>query len=153
MALDVAVVMDPIGKIKVGKDTSFAMMLEAQRRGHRLHYVVPGGLSLDREVPMARMASAEVRDDPADWYRLGPVERRPLDAMDVVLVRTDPPFDANYLYDTQVLGLAQDRGVLVVCDPRLSGRGYGRAFLDSLPPMKRTRDLAEVQAFLARASG
>ena len=51
MALDVAVVMDPIGKIKIGKDTSFAMMLEAQRRGHRLHYVVPGGLSLDGAAP------------------------------------------------------------------------------------------------------
>ena len=57
MALDVAVVMDPIGSIKIGKDTSFAMMLEAQRRGHRLHYVQPGGLSLDGSRPMARVCT------------------------------------------------------------------------------------------------
>src|SRR5690606_12875647 len=94
MALDVAVVMDPIEKIKIGKDTSFAMLLEARRRGHRLHYVIPGGLSIDDSAAMARTARLDVRDDPAGWFELGPVARRPLADMDVVLVRTDPPFDA-----------------------------------------------------------
>ena len=117
MALDVAVVMDPIGKIKIGKDTSFAMMLEAQRRGHRLHYVSPGGLSLDGARPMARLAEVEVRDDPAGWYTLGPVRTRPLAEMDVVLMRTDPPVDADYLHDTHILSVAQAEGVLVVERP------------------------------------
>ncbi|HEU0152114.1 MAG TPA: glutathione synthase [Arenimonas sp.] len=153
MALDVAVVMDPIGSIKIGKDTSFAMMLEARRRGHRLHYVAPGGLSLDGERAMARMAAAEVRDDPADWVTLGPVERRPLAAMDVVLVRTDPPFDANYLYDTHILGLAQAEGVLVVNDPRglrdLNEKLGALLFPQCCPPTRVSRDAAELRAFVA----
>src|SRR5688572_12516713 len=118
MALDVAVVMDPIGKIKIGKDTSFAMMLEAQRRGHRLHYVFPGGLSLDGSRAMARVAPVSVHDDPADWYRLGEAQTLPLAGFDVVLMRTDPPVDADYLYDTHILAIAQAEGVLVLNDPQ-----------------------------------
>ena len=107
MALDVAVVMDPIEKIKVSKDTSFAMMLEARRRGHRLHYVAPGGLSLDGSRPMARLAPVEVRDQTVDWFTLGEARLRPLAEMDVVLMRTDPPVDADYLHDTHILSVAQ----------------------------------------------
>lgn len=153
MALDVAVVMDPIGSIKIGKDTSFAMMLEARRRGHRLHYVPPGGLSLDGEQAMGRMAPAEVRDDPAGWYELGPFARRPLAEMDVVLVRTDPPFDANYLYDTHILGLAQARGVLVVNDPQglrdLNEKLGALLFPQCCPPTRVSRDAADLRAFVA----
>ncbi|GAB2495646.1 glutathione synthase [Arenimonas alkanexedens] len=153
MALDVAVVMDPINRIKIGKDTSFAMMLEAQRRGHRVHYVPPGGLSLDGERAMARMAVAQVRDDPADWYELAPVQRRPLAEMDVVLVRTDPPFDANYLYDTHILGLAQAEGVLVVNDPQglrdLNEKLGALHFPQCCPPSRVSRDASELRAFVA----
>jgi glutathione synthase len=153
MALDVAVVMDPIGKIKIGKDTSFAMMLEAQRRGHRLHYVVPGGLSLDGERPMARLAPVQVRDDPADWYSLGPVATRPLSDIDVVLMRTDPPVDADYLHDTHVLSLAQAAGVLVVNDPRglrdLNEKLAALLFPQCCPPTRVSRDAAELKAFVA----
>lgn len=153
MALDVAVVMDPIGKIKIGKDTSFAMMLEAQRRGHRLHYVLPGGLALDGAEPVARLAPVTVRDDPADWYGLGPSEVRPLSGVDVVLVRTDPPVDADYLYDTHILSLAQDAGVLVVNDPRglrdLNEKLAALLFPQCCPPTRVSRDPADLRAFVA----
>ena len=153
MALDVAVVMDPIGKIKIGKDTSFAMMLEAQRRGHRLHYVVPGGLSLDGARPMARLAPVQVRDDPADWYSLGPVSARPLAEMGVVLMRTDPPVDADYLHDSHILSLAQDAGTLVVNDPRglrdLNEKLGALLFPQCCPPTRVSRDAAELKAFVA----
>ncbi len=153
MALDVAVVMDPIGNIKIGKDTSFAMMLEARRRGHRLHYVLPGGLSLDGSRPMARLAEAEVRDDPADWYSLGPVRTRPLAEMDVVLMRTDPPVDADYLHDTHILTLAQAEGVLVVNDPRglrdLNEKLGALLFPQCCPPTRVSRDAGELKAFVA----
>src|SRR5690606_26047643 len=69
--LDVIVVMDPIGSIKIAKDTTFAMLLEAQRRGHRLHYVRPGGLSLRDGRALAWAAPLAVRDDKAGWYELG----------------------------------------------------------------------------------
>ena len=153
MALDVAVVMDPIGGIKVGKDTTLAMLLEAGRRGHRLHYVFPGGLSLDGNRPMARVAPLEVRDDPTDWYRLGDVARRPLAGFDVVLMRTDPPVDAAYLHDTHVLSMAQDEGVLVVNDPRglrdLNEKLGALLFPDCSPPTRVSRDAGELKAFVA----
>jgi len=77
MPLDIVVVMDPIGSIKVAKDSTFAMLLEGQRRGHRLHYVLPGGLALDRGAAVARTAPLSVRDDPAGWFELGPAAVRP----------------------------------------------------------------------------
>jgi glutathione synthase len=153
MVLDVAVVMDPIGGIKIGKDTSFAMLLEAQRRGHRLHYVSPGGLWLDGSRPMARLAALEVRDDPADWHRLGPAEARPLGEMDVVLMRTDPPVDANYLHDTHILSLAQAEGVLVLNDPRglrdLNEKLGALLFPQCCPPTRVSRHAADLRAFVA----
>ena len=153
MALDVAVVMDPIAGIKVVKDTTFAMMLEAERRGHRLHYVIPGGLSLDGNRPMARVAPVRVRDDPADWYQLGEPARRPLSEFDVVLMRTDPPVDSDYLYDTHVLSIAQDEGVLVVNDPRglrdLNEKLAALLFPDCSPPTRVSRSAAELKAFVA----
>jgi glutathione synthase len=153
MALDVAVVMDPIEKIKIGKDTSFAMLLEAQRRGHRLHYIVPGGLSLDGSRAMARVAALEVSDDPADWYRLGPVARRPLAGIDVVLMRTDPPVDADYLYDSHVLTIAQGEGVMVLNDPQglrdLNEKLGALLFPQCCPPTRVSRDPGELKAFVA----
>src|SRR3546814_12796802 len=104
MVLDIVVVMDPIGDIRIAKDSTFAMLLEAQRRGHRLHYVRPGGLSLRDGVAMADLAPLSVRDDPAGWVALGRPSHRALGGGDVVLVRTDPPVDREYILDTQVLG-------------------------------------------------
>ncbi|KFN48918.1 glutathione synthase [Arenimonas composti] len=153
MALDVAVVMDPIEKIRIGKDTSFAMLLEASRRGHRLHYVLPGGLSLDGARAMARVAPLQVRDDPAGWYSLGPVARRPLAEVDVVLVRTDPPFDADYLYDTHILDLARRDGVMVVNDPAglrdINEKLGALLFPQCCPPSRVSRDAGELKAFVA----
>ena len=110
MPLDIVVVMDPIGSIKVAKDSTFAMLLEGQRRGHRLHYVLPGGLALDAGEAVARAAPLKVRDDPARWFELGPDAPRPFRAGDVVLMRRDPPVDAEYLQDTHVLDIARRAG-------------------------------------------
>src|SRR5512134_1204026 len=118
MPLDIVVVMDPIESIKIAKDSTFAMLLEAQRRGHRLHYVRPGGLWLRDGVAMATTSPLTVRDDPAGWHELGPPSRRALGAGDVVLMRTDPPVDDEYIHDTQILGIAQQAGACVVNDPR-----------------------------------
>ncbi len=71
MPLDVVVVMDPITGIKIAKDTTFALLLEAQRRSHRLHYVHPGSLSLNEGRTFAQTAPLQVRDNKTDWYTLG----------------------------------------------------------------------------------
>jgi len=153
MPLHVAVVMDPIGAIKIVKDTSFAMLLEAQRRGHQLHYVVPGGLGISDGRSMARMAALTVADDPGKWYTLGEAQTRPLAGIDVVLMRTDPPVDADYLHDTHILSLAQSEGVLVVNDPQglrdLNEKLAALLFPQCCPPTLISRNAAELRAFVA----
>jgi glutathione synthase len=153
MPLHVAVVMDPIGSIRIAKDTSFAMLLEAQRRGHHLHYVVPGGLGAAGGRAVARMAPLSVRDDPAGWYTLGAAGTRPLAEMDVVLMRRDPPVDAAYLHDTHILSLAQDEGVLVANDPRglrdLNEKLAALLFPACCPPTLVSRQFSDLRAFIA----
>ena len=112
--LDVSGVMDPIGSIKIAKDTTFAMLLEAQRRGHRLHYVSPGGLSVRDGRAVATVAPLQVRDVAGDHYTLGDWSTLSFGPGQVVLMRTDPPVDADYLHDTQILSLAQAQGARVL---------------------------------------
>ena len=152
MVLDVVVVMDPIGSIRTAKDSTFAMLLEARRRGHRLHYVVPGGLGLRDGAATALLAPLSVRDDPDSWFELGLAERRALGAGDVVLMRTDPPVDDEYIHDTQVLGIAQAAGALVVNDPQ-GLRDYNEKlaallFPQCCPPSLVSRDAAALKAFV-----
>ena len=172
MPLHVAVVMDPIGSILIAKDTSFAMLLEAQRRGHRLHYVFPGGLgatggrAIARSAPLsvrddptgwftlgeARTAPLAVRDEPGGWYTLGEARTAPLAEMDVVLMRRDPPVDAEFLHDSLILSLAQAEGVLVANDPQglrdLNEKLAALLFPACCPPTLVSRDAAALRAFL-----
>ena len=153
MPLDVVVVMDPIGAIKIAKDTTFAMLLEAQRRGHRLHYVLPGGLSLRDGKAIAQAAPLTVKDDKAGWFTLGEAAELPFGPGQVVLMRKDPPFDDQFLYDTQILSIAQAAGVLVVNDPQ-GLRDYNEKlgallFPQCCPPTLVSRDKAALKAFVA----
>src|SRR3546814_11881393 len=91
MPLDVIVVMDPIGSIKIAKDSTFAMLLEAQRRDHRLHYVIPGGLSLHGGQAGAQVAPLAVRDDAGAWFELGQQSRRTPAPRDAALWRREAP--------------------------------------------------------------
>jgi glutathione synthase len=117
MSLSLGVVMDPIEAIKPWKDTTLAMLLEAQRRGWSIFYMTPPDLSvLDGNVE-AMMAPLSVRDDNQDWFQRGRAERRPLAALDVILMRQDPPFTVEYLYATQLLEQAEREGVMVVNRP------------------------------------
>jgi glutathione synthase len=153
MVLDIVVVMDPIGSIRIAKDSTFAMLLEARRRGHRLHYVVPGGLGVRDGAATALLAPLEVRDDPAGWFELGVATRRDLGAGDVILMRTDPPVDGEYIHDTQVLGLAQAAGALVVNDPQglrdFNEKLAALRFPECCPPTLVSRDPAALKAFVA----
>lgn len=153
MPFDVIVVMDPIGSIKIAKDTTFAMLLEAQRRGHRLHYVLPGGLSLRDGQAVARTAPLTVQDDKAGWFSLGEAAEQPFGPGQVVLMRKDPPVDPEYLYDTHVLSVAQVAGALVVNDPQ-GLRDYNEKlaallFPQCCPPTLVSRDAAALKAFVA----
>lgn len=153
MSLDVVVVMDPIGSIKIVKDTTFAMLLEAQRRGHRLQYVIPGRLSLRDGVAQAQVAALTVKDDKAGWFTLGDTRTLTFGPGQVVLMRKDPPVDDQYLYDTHVLGIAQQAGALIVNDPQ-GLRDYNEKlaallFPQCCPPTLVSRDPAALKAFVA----
>jgi glutathione synthase len=153
MSLDIIVVMDPIGSIKTSKDSTFAMLLEGQRRGHRLHYVLPGGLSMRDGVAHAHAASLRVQEDPARWHELGQPSHRAFAAGDVVLMRKDPPVDADFIHDTQILGHAQRQGARVVNDPQglrdLNEKLAALAFPQCCPPTVVSRDAATLKAFVA----
>ncbi len=117
-SLKTGVVMDPIGDIKTYKDSTFAMLLEAQRRGHTLYYMEPGDLFAKDGRVYAVMQQLEVRDNTNDWFSLTAVGSRPLDELDIVLMRRDPPFDMNYIYTTYMLELAESAGTLVINRPQ-----------------------------------
>lgn len=148
-----AVVMDPIESIKIVKDSTFAMLLEAQRRGWALHYVVPGSLGFRGGTAGARLASLRVEDDKARWFHLGEAMWRPLAEMDEVLMRKDPPVDADFVHDTQVLAAAQRQGTSVTNDPagllELNEKLAALMFPDCIPPTLVSREAAEFKAFAA----
>ena len=150
--LSVAVVMDPIDHIKPAKDTTLAMMLAAQRRGHELHYLGLGDLWLRDGVAMGRARPAEVRDDAHDWYTLGEAAVRPLGGFDAILMRKDPPFDTEYIYATYILERAESAGALVVNRPQglrdMNEKVYTAWFPECCAPTLITRDMADMHAFL-----
>lgn len=150
---DLIVVMDPIGSIKIAKDSTFAMLLEAQRRQYRLLYVTPGRLGLIAGKPVAEVAELKIYDDTDRWYETGPRSQYALDSDCVVLMRKDPPVDADYLHDTQILDFARRAGALVVNDPRgLRDHNEKLAALEfpqCCPPTVVSRDAAVIKAFVA----
>ncbi|MBB1088505.1 glutathione synthase [Lysobacter sp. SG-8] len=153
MPLDIVVVMDPIESVKTAKDSTFAMLLEAQRRGHGLWYVLPGGLSLLDGRAVARAARLAVRDAPSAWFELEQPSQIDLGPGQVVLMRKDPPVDAEYIHDTQVLSIAQAAGARVVNDPQ-GLRDYNEKlaallFPQCCAPTVVTRDNAVLKAFVA----
>lgn len=150
--MDIAMVMDPIEGIRIKKDSSFAMLLEAQRRGHRLHYATSGDLAIENGRAQGRLAPLRVFDDAARWFERGEARWRPLSEMQAILMRRDPPFDGQYLYDTQVLTLAQAQGALVVNDPQglrdMNEKLFALHFPQCIPPSRVSRDPSHLRDFI-----
>ena len=132
-ALKTGVVMDPIGDIKTYKDSTFAMLLEAQQRGHALYYMEPGDLFAKDGRAYAGMQQLEVRDNTTDWFSLSPMGSKPLDELNIVLMRRDPPFDMNYIYATYMLELAENSGTLVINRPQSLRDANEKFFINNFP--------------------
>ncbi len=148
----IAVVMDPIERIKTAKDTTFALMLEAQRRGHSVHYVTPGSLGVRAGEATAQLAPIRLEDREYGYFSLGEAALRPLRGIDAVLMRKDPPVDAQFIHDTQVLSMAEDAGVLVVNRPQglrdLNEKLAALLFPHCCPETLVSRDPADFRAFI-----
>ncbi len=131
--LKTGVVMDPIGEIKTYKDSTFAMLLEAQRRGHVLYYMEPGNLFAKDGRVFAEMQKLEVRDNTTDWFTLTPAGITPLDKLDIVLMRRDPPFDMGYIYTTYMLELVEKTGTIVINRPQSLRDANEKFFINYFP--------------------
>ena len=153
MTLRVAVQMDPIDRINIRGDSTFALLLEAQQRGHRISYYTPDRLALLDGKLFAQVAPLQVRDKAGDHFTLGEWKRGALGDFDVVLLRQDPPFDLNYITSTHLLERIHPK-TLVVNDPGSVRNAPEKVFVTEfpqlMPPTLLTRDLAEIKAFRAQ---
>src|SRR3569833_3846327 len=150
MSLNVAVQMDPIARINVKGDSTFAMLLEAQARGHRLSYYTHDRLAQLNGKIFASVEPLQVRDQAGDHFTLGTARRADLTEFDVILLRQDPPFDLANVTTTHFLERIHPK-TLVINDPASVRNAPEKVFVtlfpDLMPPTLVTRDLAEIKAF------
>ncbi len=152
MRLNVAVQMDPIERINIGGDSTFALLLEAQKRAYPLSYYTPDRLVLRDGKVFAAVRPLVVRDVKGDHFTLGEARRADLASFDVVLLRQDPPFDLAYISTTHMLDRIHPQ-TLVVNDPSHVRNAPEKVFVtefpDLMPPTMLTRDLDAIKAFRA----
>ncbi len=154
MTIKLGIVMDSIADIKTVKDSSFAMLLAAQRKGWELYYMELGDLYLEQGSAKASMRRLTVEDNAQDWYELFDKQDQVLSELDVILMRKDPPFDQEYLYATLLLGQAEQEGVLLVnrqqslrdCNEKL----FATQFPQCCPDVLVSRDTKRLKAFFEK---
>lgn len=147
------VIMDPIESIKPHKDSTLAMLVEAQTRGWQIHYGELSDIWLRDGEAFGRLTTLQVADDPTKWFDLEDVAVTPLGDMDVILMRKDPPFDMQYVFATYILQRAEDHGAVVVNRPQGLRDANEKAFVAWLPncapPTLVSRSLEAMRAFIA----
>jgi len=147
------VVMDSIDSIKPAKDSTLAMLLEAQSRGWQIRYMEQADLWVRDGQLRARTRDLTVRDDAADWFDLGGAVPESLADLQVILMRKDPPFNMEYIYTTYLLERAEEAGCLVVNRSNslrdVSEKAYTMWFADCCPPTLISRSMEEIRSFLA----
>lgn len=150
-AIKLGIVMDPIADINIKKDSSFAMLLEAQRRGYEIHYMEMADLYLLQGQARARTRVLSVEPNPERWYHFGSEQDLALSELNVILMRKDPPFDTEYIYATYMLERAEDGGSLIVNKPQslrdANEKLYTSWFSQFTPKTLVSRDPKRLKAF------
>ena len=150
--LRVGVVMDPIESITPKKDSSLAMLLEAERRGAEIHYLLQKDLKLVAGVALGHSTLLRVSDDNDDWFEKGAQQEIHLGDLDVILMRKDPPFDMEFIYTTYILDRAESAGALIVNQPQalrdMNEKAYTAWFAECAPLTLITRSMAEMKEFM-----
>lgn len=149
--IKLGIVMDPIAHINIKKDSSFAMLLEAQRRGYELHYMEMADLYLNNGEARARTRLLSVEQNYDKWYEFGTEQDIALADLNVVLMRKDPPFDTEFIYATYILERAEEKGTLIVNKPQslrdCNEKLFTAWFADLTPETLVTRNKAQLKAF------
>ncbi len=149
-------VMDPVSKVEIHGDTSFALMLEAQAQGHRVDHCLPEDLFLVGGTLHARVRRAKIERDPVEPIQLAQAEDVNLESVDAVWVRKDPPFDTSYLWATQLLERLRGK-TLVINDPRglreANEKLYTCHFAELMPETLVTSHRDRVRAFMSQVGG
>lgn len=149
--IKLGIVMDPIGKINIKKDSSFAMLLEAQSRGYQIFYMEMADLAMINGQARANMTPLTVKNDPDDYYQLAETVDAPLADLDVILMRKDPPFDTEFIYATYMLERAEEAGTLIVNKPQslrdANEKLFTAWFSEFTPETMVTRDEQRIRAF------
>ena len=150
--MKLGVIMDPITGIKIHKDSTFAMLLAAQKRNWDILYMELPDLYLRDDRPYARMRELTVRDNKHDWFSYTGEQTLPLDQLDIILMRKDPPFNMEYIYTTHLLDHAERAGVLVVNRPGSLRDANEKLFISHFPacapPTLVTRNAGLIKSFI-----
>ena len=156
MALRLLYVMDPLARVRVDQDTTFAFMLEGQRRGHEQYHCGIEDLLVDATEPHAAVRRAQVQRAELH-YTLSEARTVPLTWFDVVFMRKDPPFDLTYYFATQLLGLVDPTVTMVMNDPRglreANEKLYALHFPEIIPEGMVSSDAARLKEFMERLGG
>ena len=151
--LKIGIVMDPIESIAPYKDSSLAMLLEAERRNAEIHYFQQHDLRLLSGVALGRSQRLNVTDDNDNWFERGEQTAVELGSLDAILMRKDPPFDMEYVYTTYILERAREAGALIINHPQalrdMNEKAYTAWFPECTPATLITRSMDEMRAFLA----
>ena len=146
------IVMDAVESINIKKDSTYAMMLEAQARGWQIAYLEQADLFLRDGRALGHSRRIVVHRDRTPWYQCDAKQTRPLDEFDAILMRKDPPFNMEYIYSTYLLELAESHGVLVVNKPQslrdANEKLFTAWFPQCTPPTLVTRNAVDLRAFL-----
>ena len=152
--ISVGVIMDPIENITPKKDSSLAMLLEAERRGAEIHYMLQGDLKLMDGKALAKSKILHVQDDLEHWFSIGSEQEINLENLDVILMRKDPPFDMEYIYTSYILDRAKLSGTLIVNRPQalrdMNEKVYTAWFSTCSPPTLITQSMQEMKVFLSK---
>ena len=151
MSINLGIVMDPIDSINIKKDTTFAMMLEAQKRNYDIYIMQIGDLYIDNGQPRATVIKVSVKEEPNDYYQVLEQADICLGDLGVLLMRKDPPVDAQFIYATHMFSLAQAMGTLVVNNPQalrdFNEKLFTSWFSEYIPPTMVTSKKAQIKAF------
>ena len=152
--MKLGILMDPIGGINIKKDSSFAMLLAAQKRGWDIYYMEQKDLFINNDVPMANLQSLKVEENPEHWFTLSDMKTQQLSSLDIILMRKDPPFNLEYIYSTYILEHAERLGTMVVNRPaalrNVNEKFFITHFPDCIAPTQVSRNMAVLLDFVAQ---